>query len=75
MSVVRCDRAGCANQIDTDLDTECTVPDPRHSLAGHPDLNLCPPCREAMQDAIDLNCSVPDSTMEALEALGAGGMK
>lgn len=48
MSVLRCDGAGCSKQVDTDLDSECAVDDPRHSLAGHPDLILCENCREKL---------------------------
>lgn len=50
MSVLRCDGSGCSNQVDTDLDIESAIPDPRHSLAGHPDLILCPKCRQRQLD-------------------------
>lgn len=48
MSIVRCQKPGCNRQIDTDLDTECVVEDPRQSLAGHPDLIICEPCRDKL---------------------------
>lgn len=44
MSIDRCSR--CDRLIDTDYDLECYVPDPRHSLAGHPDICVCESCRE-----------------------------
>lgn len=44
MSMDRCCK--CDRIIDTDFDLECYVPDPRHSLAGHPDICVCESCRE-----------------------------
>lgn len=58
MSVERCSKPGCNRQVDTDLDTECVQPDPRHSLAGHPDIILCPNCRENWQHYLDLSEAV-----------------
>lgn len=73
MSIVRCDRAGCERVIDTDKDDECVVPDPRHSIAGHPDLILCRPCRERGQDDIE----PPAVNVVRLDghAIGCGSMK
>lgn len=45
-SIARCQFRGCNAPIDTDLDDEAVQPDPRHSLAGHPDIIICKPCRE-----------------------------
>lgn len=61
MSVVRCQGRNCIVQVDTDLDTECAIPDPRHSLAGHPDIILCSRCRER--------------ELDDMEAASAGGIK
>lgn len=48
MSMDRCSR--CSRIIDTDYDLECYVPDPRHSLAGHPDICVCERCREREEE-------------------------
>lgn len=74
MSVVRCDGAGCVNRIDTDQDDECLVPDPRHSLAGHPDLHLCPKCRGRMQANLDAGDAAAGMA-ELNQALGSGRLK
>ncbi len=59
MSIDRCSR--CDRLIDTDYDLECYVPDPRHSLVGHPDICVCESCREREENE--------------LNAIGAGSMK
>lgn len=73
MSVIRCQGRNCITPIDTDLDTECVIDDPRHSLAGHPDLILCPRCRQRLADEQDAATSHP--TDEELIAAGCGGIK
>lgn len=54
MSIIRCQGHNCITPIDTDQDVECAIPDPRHSLAGHPDIILCPRCREKWQQEIEM---------------------
>jgi hypothetical protein len=53
MSIIRCEGPGCNAPIDTDQDAEFLVPDPRHSLAGHPDLILCTNCRAKIQSELE----------------------
>lgn len=37
----------CNRPVDTDMDTDCYQPDPRHSLASHPDICVCEVCRDS----------------------------
>lgn len=48
MSMDRCCK--CNRPVDTDMDTDCYQPDPRHSLCGHPDICVCEPCRDEQED-------------------------
>ena len=45
MSMDRC--TYCNRPVDTDFDSECYLPDPRHSLCGHPDICICEVCRDS----------------------------
>lgn len=74
MSVIRCEGPGCNVQIDTDQDTECVVPDPRHSLAGHPDLIRCTNCRDKMLADHERGDDAASFAAD-LEAAGYGGIK
>lgn len=48
MSIDRC--KGCDGLVDIDADPDSIVADPRHSLAGHPDIVICKACREHEQE-------------------------
>lgn len=74
MSIIRCEGPGCSVQIDTDLDTECVVPDPRHSLAGHPDLIRCTHCRDKLMAEQERGDDTASFAAD-LEAAGAGGFR
>lgn len=51
MSVDVCQR--CDAYVDTDIDCDCYVPDPRHSLKG--DICICERCREKEEEEKDLD--------------------
>ena len=45
MSMSSCQK--CGAWVDTDCDTDCYQPDPRHSLRhNHPEICVCESCRE-----------------------------
>ena len=67
MSMDRC--CQCSRPVDTDFDLECYQPDPRHSLAGHPDICICENCREECED--EHGDGEPDFSAPELDMLQA----